>query len=50
MLYWSTVNEALKKSLLVLMNAKELSEFRLVGGTALSLHVKQFTRFKMVAL
>jgi predicted nucleotidyltransferase component of viral defense system len=39
MLYWNTVNDLLKESLLTLMQAKELSEFRLVGGTALSLHL-----------
>jgi hypothetical protein len=39
MLYWNTVNDLLKESLLMLMQAKELSEFRLVGGTALSLHL-----------
>jgi len=39
MLYWNTVNELLKNSLLTLMKAKELLDFRLVGGTALSLHL-----------
>ncbi|WP_285060081.1 nucleotidyl transferase AbiEii/AbiGii toxin family protein [Pedobacter ginsengisoli] len=39
MLYWNTVNELLKESLLTLMQAEELKEFRLVGGTALSLHL-----------
>lgn len=39
MVYWNTVSDTLKESLLVLMHAKELSEFRLVGGTALSLHL-----------
>lgn len=39
MLYWNTVNDVLKSSLLVLMEAEELKEFRLVGGTALSLHL-----------
>lgn len=38
-MYWNTVNELLKNSLLELMQAKELSEFRLVGGTALSLYL-----------
>jgi len=38
MLYWNTVNDLLKESLLKLMMADELKEFRLVGGTALSLH------------
>ena len=35
MLYWNTVNDLLKSSLVVLMNAEELRDFRLVGGTAL---------------
>jgi predicted nucleotidyltransferase component of viral defense system len=39
MLYWNTVSEVLKESLLTLMTAKELLNFRLVGGTALSLHL-----------
>ncbi len=39
MLYWNTVNDLLKSSLLTLMNAEELRDFRLVGGTALSLHL-----------
>jgi hypothetical protein len=39
MLYWNTVNDLLKSSLAALMNAEELREFRLVGGTALSLHL-----------
>lgn len=39
MLYWTTVNELLKESLLKLMHAEELKEFRLVGGTALSLYL-----------
>lgn len=38
-MYWNTVNELLKNSLLELMQAKELSEFRLVSGTALSLYL-----------
>lgn len=37
MLYYSTVTELLKSTLLELMAAKEFKEFRLVGGTALSL-------------
>lgn len=39
MLHWHTVSNALKGSLLSLMHAKELQNFRLVGGTALSLHL-----------
>jgi predicted nucleotidyltransferase component of viral defense system len=38
-LYWNTVNELLKKYLLLLMKAPEFLPFRLVGGTALSLHL-----------
>ncbi|TCD28646.1 nucleotidyl transferase AbiEii/AbiGii toxin family protein [Pedobacter psychrodurus] len=39
MLKWNTVDELLKEVLLKLMAAKEFSEMRLVGGTALSLHL-----------
>jgi hypothetical protein len=39
MLYWNTVNSLLKDCLLTLMDAEELKDFRLVGGTALSLHL-----------
>lgn len=39
MLYWNTVSDQLKDALLKLMLAKEFREFRLVGGTALSLHL-----------
>lgn len=39
MLHWYTVSNVLKESLLTLMRAKELANFRLVGGTALSLHL-----------
>jgi hypothetical protein len=39
MLRWDTVNNLLKDTLLTLMQAEELKEFRLVGGTALSLHL-----------
>ena len=39
MLYWNTVNKLLKDSLLTLMAAEELKDFRLVGGTALSLYL-----------
>lgn len=39
MLYCNTVNELLKQSLYTLMEAEELIDFRLVGGTALSLHL-----------
>jgi len=38
-LYWNTVNELLKKYLLLLMKAPEFLPFRLVGGTALSLYL-----------
>ncbi|HEY0896907.1 MAG TPA: nucleotidyl transferase AbiEii/AbiGii toxin family protein [Sphingobacteriaceae bacterium] len=39
MLYWNTVDNLLKESLLCLMQAEELKDFRLVGGTASSLHL-----------
>lgn len=39
MLYWNTISDQLKSSLYILMQAEELNEFRLVGGTALSLHL-----------
>ena len=39
MYYWNTVNELLKDSLLLLMQKDEFASFRLVGGTALSLHL-----------
>jgi hypothetical protein len=39
MLYWNTVNSLLKTSLMTLMSAEELTDFRLVGGTALSLYL-----------
>ncbi|RAJ01599.1 nucleotidyltransferase AbiEii toxin of type IV toxin-antitoxin system [Chitinophaga skermanii] len=39
MLYWNTVSPLLKSSLIELMSTKELGMFRLVGGTALSLHL-----------
>lgn len=39
MLYWNTVNDLLKDCLVTLMQADELKDFRLVGGTALSLHL-----------
>jgi hypothetical protein len=39
MLYWNTVNDLLKNSLITLMQFKEFIEFRLVGGPALSLHL-----------
>lgn len=39
MLYWNTVNDLLKNSLLLLMQMEEFANFRLVGGTALSLHL-----------
>ena len=39
MLYYTTVNELLKSSLSKLMAAEVFSQFRLVGGTALSLQI-----------
>jgi len=39
MLYWNTVNNQLKASLMLLMTAPEFQDFRLVGGTALSLYL-----------
>lgn len=39
MLHWNTVNDLLKDSLLLLMEAEEFKEFRLVGGTSLSLQL-----------
>ncbi len=39
MLYWETVSEELKQTLLTLMQANVLKEHRLVGGTALSLYL-----------
>lgn len=39
MLHWNTVNDLLKNCLVQLMDAPELASFRLVGGTALSLHL-----------
>ncbi|WP_111632551.1 nucleotidyl transferase AbiEii/AbiGii toxin family protein [Pedobacter cryoconitis] len=39
MLKWNTVSDILRDSLLTLMQAKELQDFRLVGGTALSLYL-----------
>jgi predicted nucleotidyltransferase component of viral defense system len=38
-MYWNTVDEVLAAALKKLMQSKELNEFRLVGGTALSLHL-----------
>jgi len=38
MLYWNTVTDALKEALIKLVQAQELQDFRLVGGTALSLY------------
>lgn len=38
MLYWNTVGQTLKDSLLVFMQSKVFTDFRLVGGTALSLY------------
>lgn len=39
MLHYNTVNDVLKNSLITLMNSKEFNQFRLVGGTALSLQL-----------
>lgn len=39
MLQWNTVDPALRESLHVLMQSDVLAQFRLVGGTALSLHL-----------
>jgi len=39
MLHWNTVDNILREILLKLMGAEELQEFRLVGGTALSLQL-----------
>jgi len=39
MLYWNTIEDRLKESLILLMKAPEFSKFRLVGGTALSLQI-----------
>jgi hypothetical protein len=39
MIYWNTVSELLKKTLLALMQADVLQPYRLVGGTALSLQL-----------
>lgn len=39
MLYYNTVNNLLKEVLLQLMAAKEFENFRLVGGTSLSLQI-----------
>lgn len=39
MIYWNTVNEDLRAALLLLMQAGALKDFRLVGGTALSLQL-----------
>lgn len=39
MIYWNTVNDKLKNCLLILMDAPLFEQFRLVGGTALSLQL-----------
>lgn len=39
MLYYNTVNDILKNSLIILMNIPVFQNFRLVGGTALSLQI-----------
>jgi hypothetical protein len=38
-LYWNTVNQELKECLELLMHSEYFQKFRLVGGTALSLHL-----------
>lgn len=38
-LYWNTVNQELKECLEFLMQSDQFKKFRLVGGTALSLHL-----------
>jgi len=38
-LYYNTINELLKNSLLIVMNSPVFESFRLVGGTALSLQI-----------
>jgi hypothetical protein len=38
-MYWGTVDMLLADALKKLMRAEELKDFRLVGGTALSLHL-----------
>lgn len=38
-MYWNTISEVLRDSLVLLMNATEFSQFRLVGGTSLSLQI-----------
>lgn len=38
-MYWNTVNDLLRDSLNLFMNVSEFSEFRLVGGTCLSLQI-----------
>lgn len=39
MIYWKTVNDLLKETLVLLMQSKVFNEFRLIGGTALSLQL-----------
>lgn len=39
MIHWKTVNDLLRETLLLLMQSKEFKDFRLVGGTALSLQL-----------
>ena len=39
MIYWNTVETRLKNTLIASMSAEEFKEFRLVGGTALSMHL-----------
>lgn len=39
MLYYKTINDLLRNSLITLMNAPVFEHFRLVGGTALSLQI-----------
>src|ERR1700749_611415 len=39
MLYWNTVNDRLKQSLIEFMSTEEFNDCRLVGGTSLSLQL-----------
>lgn len=38
-LYWNSVNEILRESLFLLLSSPQFGEFRLVGGTSLSLQI-----------
>jgi hypothetical protein len=39
MLYYNTINELLKNTLQIVMKAAIFNQFKLVGGTALSLQI-----------